>query len=47
VIEIEPDAARQIDKLTRSVKLAILGVLERLERWPQVSGAKPLKHGLK
>jgi mRNA-degrading endonuclease RelE of RelBE toxin-antitoxin system len=47
MVEIEPEAAKQIDKLAKAVKLAIYGVLLRLEKWPDVSGAKPLKHGLK
>lgn len=47
MVEIGPDAAKQIDKLTKSVKLEIYDVLVRLENWPRVSGAKPLRHGLK
>ena len=35
-------AARQYDGLPRLIQGRVLKVFERLERWPQVSGAKPL-----
>jgi len=28
------------------MKVRVQGILERLADWPQVSGAKPLRHGL-
>lgn len=47
MVELTPEAARQFDKLTKSAKLAVYRVLVRLQEWPKVSGAKPLRHGLK
>ena len=39
-------AQRELDELGRVIHFRVLGVLARLERWPRVSGAKPLRHGL-
>ncbi len=36
-------AARdELEQLPRAIHARVLRVLERLERWPEVSGAKPL-----
>jgi mRNA-degrading endonuclease RelE of RelBE toxin-antitoxin system len=43
---LSTDAARELDALDRAVHYRILRVLERLERWPHVSGAKALRHAL-
>ncbi len=40
---LTPDAAEQLDDLPRRMHARVLGVLERLEDWPEVSGAKPLR----
>ena len=45
-VALAPEAARDLDRMPRTVKLRVLGVLERLERWPSVSGAKPLRGAL-
>jgi mRNA-degrading endonuclease RelE of RelBE toxin-antitoxin system len=37
------DARRQLDELPVAVHYRVLRVLERLTRWPHVSGAKPLR----
>ena len=42
-VRIEPQAARQLDKLPTRIKVRMLKLLERLENWPDVSGAKPLR----
>jgi mRNA-degrading endonuclease RelE of RelBE toxin-antitoxin system len=42
-VVLTADAATQYDELPRTIRARVLRVLERLERWPIVSGAKPLK----
>jgi mRNA-degrading endonuclease RelE of RelBE toxin-antitoxin system len=39
-------ARQELDELDRGIHHRILGILIRLEKWPQASGAKPLRHGL-
>ena len=41
------EAAKQMERLPRVVRYRLHEVVNRLERWPQTSGAKPLRHGLK
>lgn len=41
-VELTPAAARQLADLPRVIRARATRVLERLERWPSVSGAKPL-----
>jgi mRNA-degrading endonuclease RelE of RelBE toxin-antitoxin system len=43
---IGTEARGQFEKLPKSMKARVQGILERLADWPQVSGAKPLRHGL-
>jgi mRNA-degrading endonuclease RelE of RelBE toxin-antitoxin system len=45
-VRILPDAYRQIEALPVGIHHRVLGILERLERWPRVSGAKPLRGAL-
>ncbi len=45
-VVITPDAASQIDRLPIGIQARVLAIVHRLARWPQVSGAKPLRHGL-
>lgn len=45
-VVITPEAAGQIDRLPLSIRMRMLAVVHRLERWPDVSGAKPLRKGL-
>ncbi len=40
---ITPDAQEQFKGLPKTVRASIMVVLERLARWPEVSGAKPLR----
>ncbi|MGB7160861.1 MAG: type II toxin-antitoxin system RelE/ParE family toxin [Tepidisphaeraceae bacterium] len=42
-VRIRPDAFRQIERLPPTIHRRVLAVLERLERWPRVSGAKSLR----
>lgn len=39
-------AARELDQLPLTLRLRVLKVFERLERWPETSGAKALRGGL-
>ena len=39
---LSPAASRELDRLPLSIRVRVLKVFERLERWPEVSGAKPL-----
>ena len=41
-VELTPAAARQLAGLPRVIRARVTRVLERLEKWPAVSGAKPL-----
>jgi mRNA-degrading endonuclease RelE of RelBE toxin-antitoxin system len=45
-VRLTPEAAGQLDGLPVSIHQRVVKLLERLERWPQVSGAKPLRHRL-
>lgn len=42
-VVLTPDAARELDDLPLTIHARVLEVLERLKRWPNVSGAKPLR----
>jgi mRNA interferase RelE/StbE len=46
-VEILPEAQRQFIELPSPMQRRIRDVLARLTRWPQVSGAKPLRRELK
>lgn len=39
-------AADEFDEIPRSIKIRMDAILQRLAEWPDVSGAKPLRHGL-
>lgn len=45
-VVITPEAAGQIEELPLTIRTRMLGVMARLERWPDVSGAKPLRGDL-
>jgi len=45
-VVLTPDAQRGLNGLGRDIHYRIAGVLARLEQWPAVSGAKPLRRGL-
>lgn len=44
---ISPEAEREVGRMTRPIQMRFFEVLERLQRWPAVSGAKPLRRELK
>lgn len=39
---VSPEAQQQIKKLPKVIRIRLIRVVQRLERWPEVSGAKPL-----
>ena len=45
-VTFTPAAALQFDELPRPIRARLLSILERLEHWPAVSGAKPLRGAL-
>lgn len=45
-VTLTPEAARQLDGLPLPIRGRVLTIMERLERWPAVSGAKPLRREL-
>lgn len=42
-VSITPQAQREFDELPLTMRGRILKVFERLGRWPEVSGAKPMQ----
>jgi mRNA-degrading endonuclease RelE of RelBE toxin-antitoxin system len=42
----EAQAAEQFDGLPERIKSRVIGIVERLSHWPDVSGAKPLRGAL-
>lgn len=45
-VEVTPQAHEQLEALPREIRLRVVRLLDRLERWPEVSGAKPLSGNL-
>ena len=45
-VELTAQAERQVDLLPKAIRLRLLEVVRRLEKWPNVSGAKPLRGSL-
>lgn len=45
-VELTPGAEKQVDALPKAIRLRLLEVVRRLEKWPSVSGAKPLRGSL-
>ena len=41
-ILVTVEAQRQIGRLPRAVRARVLKLIERLRRWPDVSGVKPM-----
>ena len=42
-VTVTPEALREIGRLPRPIQQRILAIVVRLERWPAVGGAKPLR----
>lgn len=45
-VTITPMASSQFESLPRPIQARMLGLFERLRKWPEVSGAKPLSGNL-
>lgn len=45
-VTISTQAVQEFASLPRPIQARVLRVFERLEKWPQVSGAKPLRGSL-
>jgi mRNA-degrading endonuclease RelE of RelBE toxin-antitoxin system len=45
-VEVSREAEDQITALPKTIRLRLLDVVHRLEKWPAVSGAKPLRGNL-
>ncbi len=44
---LTPDAQEQFEKLPLAIQARVGLIFERLDKWPGVSGAKPLRGSLK
>lgn len=42
-VTLETEAAQQYEHLPERIKNRVVKIIARLERWPAVSGAKPLR----
>ena len=45
-VRLTPDAAQELNELPKGIHERIIAILVQLERWPCVSGAKPLRGSL-
>jgi len=45
-VTLETEAAAQLLSLPERIKARVQGIIARLEDWPEVSGAKPLRGDL-
>lgn len=45
-VVISADALAEIEALPKSIRARVLAVVHRLERWPEVSGGRPLRGDL-
>lgn len=45
-VTFEANAVEQFQALPERIKDRVVRIITRLERWPDVSGAKPLRGGL-
>jgi len=46
MVRLTAAAREQLARLPTSIRARMYGLLERLEKWPNVSGAKPLRGNL-
>ncbi|MGA2621449.1 MAG: type II toxin-antitoxin system RelE/ParE family toxin [Thermoguttaceae bacterium] len=42
-VTLRREAAEQLGRLPERIKSRVTAIIERLGRWPEVSGAKPLR----
>jgi len=45
-VELTRKAQQQADELPKTIRARLYRVIQRLENWPNVSGAKPLRGNL-
>jgi mRNA interferase RelE/StbE len=45
-VRVSDEAQQQFLELPRAIKLRVMDVIDRLKKWPEVSGAKPLRGNL-
>ena len=45
-VELTPEAAKQLEQLPRVIRARVELIFHRLQQWPHVSGAKPLRGNL-
>jgi len=45
-VKLTPEAAEQLDRLPKAIHERVLRLLERLGKWPNISGAKALSGNL-
>jgi mRNA-degrading endonuclease RelE of RelBE toxin-antitoxin system len=46
MVRLTATAREQLEQLPKSIRARMYDLLERLEKWPNVSGAKPLQGNL-
>lgn len=46
-MEFSAEGARGLEDIPLAIRLRCYGIIERLQHWPSVSGAKPLRGELK
>ena len=46
MVRLTATAREQLEQLPKSIRARIYDLLERLEKWPNVSGTKPLRGNL-
>jgi mRNA-degrading endonuclease RelE of RelBE toxin-antitoxin system len=45
-VAVTPEAAAQLEALPRPIQTRIVHLFDRLRKWPELSGAKPLRGSL-
>jgi mRNA-degrading endonuclease RelE of RelBE toxin-antitoxin system len=45
-VQLTPEASHDLAQLPATIQVRALKIIQRLRQWPDVSGAKPLRHGL-
>ncbi len=45
-VVLGPEAQRQVDRLPRAIRARMWRLIQRLGKWPEISGAKPLRGNL-
>jgi mRNA interferase RelE/StbE len=46
MVRLTATARKQLEQLPSSIRVRMYDLLERLQKWPNVSGAKPLRGNL-